>query len=143
MILMKCLRITTSSLDYHLNILPLHLFRGQDNDSEYYSSGVNHDFGLFYPIPSSTSPFNMKIVEENVIFLEYISPTSIVKSSYHFIVPKKLSCMLLKSNWKWLIMLLNLQVHVSNLSWNCQAILLISVSSLLISRSMLINQFLC
>jgi len=30
---------------------------------------------------SSASPFNMKIVEENVVFLEYTSPTSIVKSS--------------------------------------------------------------
>jgi hypothetical protein len=30
---------------------------------------------------SSTSPFHMKIVEENIIFLEYTSPTSIVQSS--------------------------------------------------------------
>ena len=30
---------------------------------------------------SSTSPFNMKIVKENVIFLEYTSPTSIVNLS--------------------------------------------------------------
>ena len=30
---------------------------------------------------SSASPFHMKIVEENVIFLEYTSPTSIVQLS--------------------------------------------------------------
>ena len=32
---------------------PFTSLRGQDNDSEYYSSIVNHDFGLLYPIPSS------------------------------------------------------------------------------------------
>ena len=124
---------------------PFTSLRSQDNDSEYHSSIVTHDFGLLYPIPSSikspqlrlsigcnfslvesfsksfwhfnllrsvlrssitnqhaweflrsgsfhlhpacdamfhlkrpssTSPFNMKIVEENVIFLEYTFLTS-------------------------------------------------------------------
>ena len=31
---------------------------------------------------SSSSPVHMKVVEENIAFLEYTSPTTIVKSSY-------------------------------------------------------------
>jgi len=55
---------------------------------------------------SSASPFNMKIVEENVVFLAYTSPTSIVKSS-------------------------NLPFYSTDKAivyWNCQAIFLISLN---------------
>ena len=93
---------------------------------------------------SSASPFKMKIVEENVVFLENTSPTFIVKSSnLPFYSTDKDIVYVTKINWKWLIMLLNSPVNLSNLSWNCQAIFLISVSSLLTSRSMLINPLLC
>jgi len=53
---------------------------GQDNDSEYHSSIVTHDFGLLYTIPSSTkSPQIAASIWFNITLFE-----SILKSFWHF-----------------------------------------------------------
>ena len=49
---MTILRITTYLSRSSRKDSPVTSLRGQDNDSEYHSYIVTHDFGLLYPIPS-------------------------------------------------------------------------------------------